>query len=62
VLFQPLLPPERLVQRGAQLAGLRELLDSRAPDAIVAGYEAIAQLNPAVTPAMVERLTASRCA
>jgi hypothetical protein len=54
-------PLDRLARRLQQLAGLRELLDSRDPEGIVAGYAAVLEVNAAITPAMVDRLLAHRC-
>eukprot|EP00878_Enallax_costatus_P028845 GHUV01031195.1.p1 GENE.GHUV01031195.1~~GHUV01031195.1.p1 ORF type:complete len:391 (+),score=148.69 GHUV01031195.1:342-1514(+) len=60
VFFEPFVPLDKLVKRVAQLAGLRELLDSRDPEGVVAGYEAVLELNPAITPAMVDTLMFNR--
>jgi hypothetical protein len=49
------------MKRVTQLAGLRELLDSKDPEGILIGYRAVLDLNPAITPAMVEKLLGSRC-
>lgn len=61
LFFEPFVPRDRLMRRVTQLAGLRELLDSSEPEGILAGYRAVLELNPAITPAMVEKLLASRC-
>lgn len=60
LFFEPFVPRDRLMRRVTQLAGLRELLDSSEPEGILAGYRAVLELNPAITPAMVEKLLASR--
>jgi hypothetical protein len=54
-------PRDKLMKRVTQLAGLRELLDSKDPEGILIGYRAVLDLNPAITPAMVEKLLGSRC-
>jgi hypothetical protein len=60
VFFEQYVPLDTLVRRVSQLSGLRELLDSRDPEGIVMGYTAVVELNPAVTPAMVDKLLANR--
>lgn len=60
VFFEQYVPLDKLVKRVAQLSGLRELLDSRDPEGIVMGYTAVVEINPAVTPAMVDKLLAHR--
>eukprot|EP00879_Flechtneria_rotunda_P009504 GHRR01009948.1.p1 GENE.GHRR01009948.1~~GHRR01009948.1.p1 ORF type:complete len:813 (+),score=297.11 GHRR01009948.1:359-2797(+) len=60
VFFEPLVPLDKLVKRVGQLAGLRELLSSQDPDGVVMGYAAVLELNPAITPAMVEKMLVNR--
>jgi hypothetical protein len=60
VFFEQYVPLDKLVKRVSQLSGLRELLDSRDPEGIVMGYSAVVELNPAVTPAMVDKMLATR--
>ncbi|KAF6256967.1 exocyst complex component Sec6-domain-containing protein [Scenedesmus sp. NREL 46B-D3] len=60
LFFEPYVPRDKLMQRVTQLAGLRELLDSRDTEGILIGYRAVLDLNPAITPAMVEKLLSSR--
>lgn len=55
------MPRDKLMKRVTQLAGLRELLDSKDPEGILIGYRAVLDLNPAITPAMVEKLLSNRC-
>lgn len=54
------MPLDKLVKCVSQLSGLRELLDSRDPEGILLGYGAVVELNPAITPAMVDKLLATR--
>jgi hypothetical protein len=61
LFFEPFVPRDKLIKRVKQLAGLRELLDSKDPEGILIGYRAVLDLNPAITPAMVEKLLISRC-
>lgn len=61
LFFEPFLPRDRLSKRLQQFAGLRDLLDSRDPEPIVLGYETVLELNPAITPAMVEKMLTNRC-
>lgn len=61
LFFEQYIPLDKLIRRVGQLAGLRELLDSRDPEGLVQGYAAVVELNPAVTPAMVDKLIANRC-
>lgn len=61
VFFEQYVPLDKLVKRVSQLSSVRELLDSRDPEGIVLGYGAVVELNPAVTPAMVEKMVGGRC-
>ena len=60
VFFEQFVPLDKLVKRVSQLSGIRELLDSRDPEGIVLGYGAVVELNPAVTPAMLDKMLACR--
>lgn len=60
VFFERFVSLDKLVKRVSQLSGLRELLDSRDPEGVLLGYGAVVELNPAITPPMVDKLLSYR--
>lgn len=60
VFFERHVPLDKLVKRVSQLSSVRELLDSRDAEGIVLGYGGVVELNPAVTPEIVEKMLSRR--
>eukprot|EP00877_Chromochloris_zofingiensis_P004011 jgi/Chrzof1/13610/Cz08g04030.t1 len=58
--FERFLALDKVIKHTAQLSDLKDMLTADSPEGVACAYASVLDVNPAITPAMVEKLCSTR--